>query len=70
MPSSLASSSIAHSRVKTPMASPGPRVKVGVIVLPRTSRWTPSKLAQAYSWEAAPKAGSAQSSNGEVTEIL
>ena len=70
MPSSLASSSIAHSRVKTPSASPGPRVNVGVIVLPRTSRCTPSKPGQAYSCEATPKAGSAQSSNGEVTEIL
>ena len=66
----LASSSIAHSRVNTPSASPGPRVNVGVIVLPRTRRCTPSKLGQAYSWEATPKAGSAQSSNGEVTEIL
>ena len=70
MPSSAASSSIAHSRVNTPAASPGPRVKVGVIVLPRTRWCTPSKAGQAYSCDAAPKAGSAQSSNGEVTEIL
>ncbi len=41
MPSSWASSSMAVSSVKTPSVSPGPRVNVGVIVLPATSRWTP-----------------------------
>ena len=45
-------------------------MNVGVIVLPRTSRCTPWNAGLAYSCEAAPKAGSAQSSNGDVTEIF
>jgi hypothetical protein len=32
MPSSTASSSSAHSSAKMPLASPGPRMKVGVLL--------------------------------------
>lgn len=38
LPSSWASSSIAHSSASMPLASPGARMKVGVIVLARTIR--------------------------------
>ena len=45
MPSSYASSSIAVSSIERRRATrPGPRVNVGVIVLPRISRCTPRKL--------------------------
>ncbi len=46
-PRRYASSSIAVSSTNTPTDSPGPRVNVGVIVLPRTSRYTPSKFGHA-----------------------
>ena len=68
IPSSYARSSIATSSIATPSASPGPRVNVGVIVLPRISRCTPRKLSTPYNCDETPVAGSAQSSNGEVIE--
>ena len=47
MPSLNASSSIAHSSAKLPLASPGARVKVGVAMLSLVMRWVESALSVA-----------------------
>jgi hypothetical protein len=48
MPSAYESSSIAHSRAKIPLASPGPRIWLGVPMSSGRSRYCVRTFAQEY----------------------